>query len=39
MEELIKNAKSLNDVARLEKELNNGRVPAGDYKFGLGLGI
>jgi U2 small nuclear ribonucleoprotein A' len=29
VEELIKNAKSLQDIIRLEKELNEGRVPAG----------
>ena len=28
VEELIRNAKSLSDIARLEKELNEGRVPA-----------
>lgn len=28
VEELIKNAKSLQDIIRLEKELNEGRVPA-----------
>ena len=29
VEEMIKNAKSLQDIIRLEKELNEGRVPAG----------
>ncbi len=29
VEELIKNAKSLQDIIRLEKELNEGRVPGG----------
>ena len=29
VEVLIKNAKSLQDISRLEKELNEGRVPAG----------
>jgi len=29
VEELIRNAKSLQDIVRLEKELNEGRVPAG----------
>ena len=29
VEELIKNAKTLQDIIRLEKELNEGRVPAG----------
>jgi U2 small nuclear ribonucleoprotein A' len=29
VEELIKNAKSLQDIIRLEKELNEGRVPVG----------
>ncbi|KAM3074592.1 U2 snRNP complex subunit [Clarireedia jacksonii] len=29
VEELIKNAKSLQEIIRLEKELNEGRVPAG----------
>ncbi len=29
VEELIRNAKSLQDIIRLEKELNEGRVPAG----------
>ena len=29
VEHLIKNAKSLQEIARLEKELNEGRVPAG----------
>lgn len=28
VEELIRNAKSLQDIMRLEKELNEGRVPA-----------
>lgn len=28
VEELIRNAKSLQDIIRLEKELNEGRVPA-----------
>lgn len=28
VEELIKNAKSLQDIIRLEKELNEGRIPA-----------
>lgn len=27
VEEMIKNAKSLDDIIRLEKELNEGRVP------------
>ena len=30
MEQLIKNAKSLQEITRLEKELNEGRIPAGD---------
>jgi U2 small nuclear ribonucleoprotein A' len=29
VEEMIKNAKSLQDIIRLERELNEGRVPAG----------
>lgn len=29
VEELIRNAKSLQDIIRLEKELNEGRVPVG----------
>jgi U2 small nuclear ribonucleoprotein A' len=29
VEELIRNAKSLQEIIRLEKELNEGRVPAG----------
>ena len=29
VEHLIKNAKSLQEIARLEKELNEGRVPGG----------
>jgi U2 small nuclear ribonucleoprotein A' len=29
VEELIKNAKSLQDIIRLERELNEGRVPVG----------
>ena len=29
VEELIRNAKSLQEIIRLEKELNDGRVPAG----------
>jgi U2 small nuclear ribonucleoprotein A' len=29
VEELIKNAKSLAEVARLEKEISEGRIPAG----------
>jgi len=29
VEELVKNAKSLQDIIRLEKELNEGRVPTG----------
>lgn len=29
VEALIRNAKSLQDITRLEKELNEGRVPAG----------
>ena len=29
VEHLIKNAKSLQEIARLEKELNEGRIPAG----------
>ena len=29
VEELIREAKSLSEIARLEKELNEGRVPAG----------
>jgi len=29
VEELIKNAKTLQDIIRLEKELNEGRVPVG----------
>ncbi len=28
VEELIRNAKSLQDIIRLEKELNEGRIPA-----------
>lgn len=28
VEELIRNAKSLQDIQRLERELNEGRVPA-----------
>ena len=29
MEALIRNAKSLQEIARLEKELNEGRIPGG----------
>jgi len=29
VEDMIRNAKSLEDIIRLEKELNEGRVPAG----------
>ena len=29
VEEMIKNAKSLQEIIRLEKELNEGRIPAG----------
>ena len=29
MEALIRNAKSLQEITRLEKELNEGRIPAG----------
>jgi U2 small nuclear ribonucleoprotein A' len=29
IEELIRNARSLQEIARLEKELNEGRIPAG----------
>jgi U2 small nuclear ribonucleoprotein A' len=29
VEELIRNAKSLQEIIRLEKELNEGRIPAG----------
>jgi U2 small nuclear ribonucleoprotein A' len=29
VEEMIRNAKSLQDIIRLEKELNEGRIPAG----------
>ena len=29
VEELIRNAKSLQDIARLEKELNEGKIPGG----------
>ena len=29
LESLIKNAKSLQEIARLEKELNEGRIPGG----------
>jgi U2 small nuclear ribonucleoprotein A' len=29
VELLIRNAKSLNEIARLEKELNEGRIPTG----------
>lgn len=29
VEEMIRNAKSLQDIIRLEKELNEGRVPTG----------
>ena len=29
VEKLIRNAKSLQEIARLEKELNDGRVPQG----------
>lgn len=29
VETLIRNAKSLQDIARLEKELNEGRIPGG----------
>jgi U2 small nuclear ribonucleoprotein A' len=29
VEELIRNAKSLQEISRLEKELNEGRVPGG----------
>jgi U2 small nuclear ribonucleoprotein A' len=32
VEQMIRNAKSLQEIARLEKELNEGRIP------GLGLG-
>jgi U2 small nuclear ribonucleoprotein A' len=34
VEELIRNAKSLQDIIRLEKELNEGRVPAGAQGMG-----
>ncbi len=29
VEQLIKNAKSLQEITRLEKELNDGRIPGG----------
>jgi U2 small nuclear ribonucleoprotein A' len=29
VEEMIRNAKSLQEIIRLEKELNEGRIPAG----------
>lgn len=29
VQEMIKNAKSLSEISRLEKELNEGRIPAG----------
>jgi U2 small nuclear ribonucleoprotein A' len=29
VEEMIRSAKSLNEIMRLEKELNEGRIPAG----------
>lgn len=29
VEQLIRNAKSLAEISRLEKELNEGRIPAG----------
>ena len=29
VEELIRNAKSLQEISRLEKELNEGRIPGG----------
>ena len=34
VEELIKNAKSLSEIARLEKELNEGRIPGGALAAG-----
>ena len=34
VEELIKNAKSLSEITRLEKELNEGRVPGGALAAG-----
>jgi len=34
VEELIRNAKSLQDIIRLEKELNEGRVPAAALEIG-----
>ena len=34
VEEMIRNAKSLQDIIRLEKELNEGRVPAGAQDAG-----
>jgi len=34
VEELIRNAKSLQDIIRLEKELNEGRVPAAALETG-----
>lgn len=34
MEALIRNAKSLQEISRLEKELNEGRIPTG----GVGAG-
>ena len=37
VEHLIKNAKSLQEIARLEKELNEGRVPGGGGGGGGGV--
>ena len=34
VEEMIRSAKSLQDIIRLEKELNEGRVPAGAQDAG-----
>ena len=34
VEGLIKNAKSLSEIARLEKELNEGRIPGGALAAG-----
>jgi U2 small nuclear ribonucleoprotein A' len=34
VEELIRNAKSLQEISRLEKELNEGRIPGGALSGG-----
>ena len=38
VEELIRNAKSLQEITRLEKELNEGRIPVGAMGAGGGVG-